>query len=320
MFDDDRFITTNRLISGYQLAKFHTFEAAARYCSFIRAAEELCITPSAVSHQINKLEEELNFKLFNRFHRRIELTPDGENLFNILKKSLSILNKEIFEIKSQELIGQLTIYSRPSFAQGWLVPRISEFNKKHPYIILNILTGNEIINFDRHRIDLAIYFDDLEYNDLDVYHLMNETIVPVCSPQYAEYHQLTENIENLKNCLIIHDNQAWGYDTNFDEWQSWVKHFNLDLDFEDLPTMLFDRSDLAILAAINHSGIAMGRKHIINKYFESKELVTPFPNMTLTCKQRYYVVSASKGRNPKVKAFVRWLKENLAEQLVENVI
>ena len=316
MFDDDRIITNNRLISGYQLAKFHTFEAAARHCSFIRAAEELCITPSAVSHQINKLEEELNFKLFTRFHRRIELTQDGENLFNILKKSLAILNREIFEIKSQELIGQLTIYSRPSFAKEWLVPRISEFNKKHPYITLNILTGNGVVNFNRHSIDLAIYYDDLQHEDLDVYHIMNETIVPVCSPLYAEQYQLNQCVENLKHCLILHDNQAWGYDSNFDEWQSWEKHYNLDLNFEDLPKMLFDRSDLAILAAVNHSGIAMGRKNIVNNYLASGELIMPFPNMTLACKQHYYVVSANKQRNPKVRAFVRWLKENLHEQSI----
>ena len=316
MFDDDRLITNNRLISGYQLAKFHTFEAAARYCSFIRAAEELCITPSAVSHQINKLEEELNFKLFTRFHRRIELTQDGENLFNILKKSLAILNREIFEIKSQELIGQLTIYSRPSFAKEWLVPRISEFYKKHPYITLNILTGNGVVNFNRHSIDLAIYYDDLQHEDLDVYPIMNETIVPVCSPLYAEQYQLNQCVENLNHCLILHDNQAWRYDSNFDEWQSWGKHYNLDIDFEDLPKMLFDRFDLAILAAVNHSGIAMGRKNIVNNYLASGELIMPFPNMTLDCKQHYYVVSANKQRNPKVRAFVRWLKENLHEQSI----
>jgi Transcriptional regulator len=109
MFDDDRFITTNRLISGYQLAKFHTFEAVARYNSFMRAAEELCITPSAVSHQINKLEEELNFKLFNRFHRRIELTPDGENLFNILKKSVLPLQKNGLYRKYLNLIKNILI-------------------------------------------------------------------------------------------------------------------------------------------------------------------------------------------------------------------
>lgn len=316
MFDDDRLITNNRLISGYQLAKFHTFEAAARHCSFIRAAEELCITPSAVSHQINKLEEELNFKLFTRFHRRIELTQDGENLFNILKKSLAILNREIFEIKSQELIGQLTIYSRPSFAKEWLVPRISEFNKKHPYITLNILTGNGVVNFNRHSIDLAIYYDDLQHEDLDVYHIMNETIVPVCSPLYAEQYQLNQCVENLKHCLILHDNQAWRCDSNLDEWQSWGKHYNLDIDFEDLPKMLFDRFDLAIIAAVNHSGIAMGRKNIVNNYLASGELIMPFPNMTLACKQHYYVVSANKQRNPKVRAFVRWLKENLHEQSI----
>lgn len=311
MFDDDRFITNNRLVSRYQLAKLHTFEAAARHRSFAQAADELCISPSAVSHQINKLEEELNFKLFHRFHRRIELTQDGENLFNVLKKSLAILNQEILEIKSQELTGTLTVYSRPSFAQGWLVPRLSEFTQKHPYITLNILTGNEIINFNRHRIDLAIYYDDLNYDELNIYHLMQETIIPVCSPQYAQKYHLNEQIDNLKNCTLLHDNQAWGYDSNFDEWQTWQTQFNLNYDFFELPMMLFDRSDLAVTAAINHVGIAMGRKHIIEKFIASGELITPFKHMATTCKQRYYIVTATNQRNPKVKAFIKWIKENM---------
>ena len=181
---------------------------------------------------------------------------------------------------------------------------------------MNILTGNGVVNFNRHSIDLAIYYDDLQHEDLDVYHIMNETIVPVCSPLYAEQYQLNQCVENLKHCLILHDNQAWRYDSNLDEWQSWGKHYNLDIDFEDLPKMLFDRFDLAIIAAVNHSGIAMGRKNIVNKYLAAGELIMPFHNMTLACKQHYYVVSANKQRNPKVRAFVRWLKENLHEQSI----
>lgn len=311
MFDDDRIFTTNRLVSRYQLAKFHTFEAAARYCSFIQAADELCISPSAVSHQINKLEEELGFKLFIRSHRRIKLTNDGENLFNILKKSLAQLNKEILEIKSQELAGQLTIYARPTFAQGWLVPRISEFITKHPYITVNILTGNEMINFNQHRIDLAIYYDDLEHKDLNCYHLMHESITPVCTAEYAERYNLNDHFDNLKHCFLLHDYQAWGYDSNFDEWETWQRQFNLNYDFYSIPMMLFDRSDLALTAAMNHTGIAMGRHHIIKKYIESGELIIPFPDMVATCKQRYYIITGSNQRNPKIRAFIKWVKESL---------
>ena len=95
MYDENRFLNKNHVINRYQLSKLHTFESVARDLSFALAAEELCISPSAVSHQINKLEDELSFKLFQRYHRRIALTHEGMNLFKVVKKSLNILNQEI---------------------------------------------------------------------------------------------------------------------------------------------------------------------------------------------------------------------------------
>ncbi len=128
MYNGDNYISRNKLLSGYQLAKLHTFEAAARYGSFAMAADELSLSPSAVSHRISALEEELGFKLFERFHRKVVLTAEGQRVFWALKSSLEFINQEILEIKNQELSGTLTIYSRPSIAQCWLVPRLASFS------------------------------------------------------------------------------------------------------------------------------------------------------------------------------------------------
>ncbi|OCG28557.1 colanic acid biosynthesis glycosyltransferase WcaA [Gilliamella sp. wkB108] len=311
MYDEDNYLTKNRVINRYQLAKLHTFESAARHLSFALSAEELCISPSAVSHQINKLEEELGIKLFERFHRRVELTHDGKNLFSVFKKTLNILNQELLEIKNQEIIGSLTVYSRPSFAHGWLVPKLRNFNELYPYISLNILSGNEVINFNKHRIDLAIYYDDLYYEELNCDFLMNETVIPVCSPDYAQQHNLINNIDNLINCTLLHDNQAWGYDSNFDEWNTWATNFSLSFDFNHIAKISFDRSDLAIIAAMNHCGVAMGRKHLIEEYLLNGKLITPFAQMPATCKQRYHILTPQGKRNPKVNVFIQWLKSNV---------
>ncbi len=134
MYNGDNYISRNKLLSGYQLAKLHTFEAAARHGSFAMAADELSLSPSAVSHRISALEEELGFKLFERFHRKVVLTADGQRVFWALKSSLEFINQEILEIKNQELSGPLTIYSRPSIAQCWLVPRLADFSRLHPQI------------------------------------------------------------------------------------------------------------------------------------------------------------------------------------------
>ncbi|QYN46464.1 DNA-binding transcriptional regulator DsdC [Gilliamella sp. ESL0405] len=313
MYDEDKYLNKNRVINRYQLSKLHTFESAARHLSFALAAEELCISPSAVSHQINKLEEELNFKLFKRFHRRISLTRDGNNLFNVVKSSLNNLNQEILEIKNQELSGALTIYSSPSFAQEWLIPKLSMFIEDYPYISLNILSGNKILNFSQHRVDLTIYYDDLHYDELLCEHLMNESILPVCTPSYAIKHDLHENIDNLHKCIFLHDNQNNGYDSNFAEWEAWTNYFSLACDLNKMQNMLFDRSDYAITAALNHVGIAMGRKLLVQKYLQTGQLISPFPNMEAPCSQRYYVCKSQGKYNPKVDIFINWLKNQFKQ-------
>lgn len=117
----------NRLLNGWQLSKLYTFEVAARHQSFAMAAEELSLTPGAISHRINQLEEELGIQLFVRSHRKVELTHEGKRVFWALKTSLDTLNQEILDIKNQELSGTLTVYSRPSIAQCWLVPALGDF-------------------------------------------------------------------------------------------------------------------------------------------------------------------------------------------------
>lgn len=307
MYTENNYIVRNRLLNSYQLSKLHTFDAVARHSSFALAADELSLSPSAVSHRINALEEELGFKLFQRFHRRIELTTEGQRIYWALKSSLEYLNQEILEIKNQEISGNLTVYSRPSIAQCWLVPKLANFSQQYPSISVNILTGNENVNFRGYGIDLAIYFDDKTPKKLACQHLMNESIVPVCSPEYAQKHQLSGNLHNLKHCTLLHDRQAWSYDSNTDEWSSWAQHFNVDLS-TDQHSMGFDRSDLAIIAAMNHAGVAMGRKELVNKRLKNNELMMPFPELEVQCQQRYYIATLPERQDPKTSVFIDWLK------------
>lgn len=214
-----------RLLNGWQLSKLYTFEVAARHESFALAAEELSLTPSAVSHRINQLEEELGIQLFVRSHRKVELTHEGKRVFWALKSSLDSLNQEILDIKNQELSGTLTVYSRPSIAQCWLVPALGDFTRRYPSISLTVLTGNDNVNMQRAGIDLAIYFDDAPSSQLSHHFLMDEAIVPVCTADYARQHQLQQNPGNLRHCTLLHDRQAWSNDSGTDEWFSWRRNF-----------------------------------------------------------------------------------------------
>ncbi|SQB40653.1 DNA-binding transcriptional regulator DsdC [Citrobacter koseri] len=220
---------------------------------------------------------------------KVELTHEGKRVFWALKSSLDTLNQEILDIKNQELSGTLTVYSRPSIAQCWLVPALGDFTRRYPSISLTMLTGNDNVNLQRAGIDLAIYFDDAPSAQLTHHFLMDEAILPVCSPEYARHHDLTNARVNLRHCTLLHDRQAWSNDSGTDEWHSWAQHFGVNL-----PTSSgigFDRSDLAVIAAMNHIGVAMGRKRLVQKRLDSGELIAPFGEMTLKCHQHYYVTT-----------------------------
>ncbi|ELG9600425.1 TPA: DNA-binding transcriptional regulator DsdC [Salmonella enterica subsp. enterica serovar Enteritidis] len=297
--------TRNRLLNGWQLSKLYTFEVAARHQSFALAADELSLSPSAVSHRINQLEAELGIQLFVRSHRKVELTHEGKRVFWALKSSLDTLN----HIKNQELSGTLTVYSRPSIAQCWLVPALGDFTRRYPSISLTMLTGNDNVNLQRAGIDLAIYFDDAPSAQLTHHFLMDEAILPVCSPDYARRFALQDNLNNLRHCTLLHDRQAWSNDSGTDEWHSWAQHFAVNL--PDSSGIGFDRSDLAVIAAMNHIGVAMGRKRLVQKRLDSGELIAPFGDMRLKCHQHYYVTTLPGRQWPKIEAFIRWLQEQV---------
>lgn len=136
---------------------------------------------------------------------------------------------------------------------------------------------------------------------------MDEAILPVCSPDYAQRFDLMGSLVNLSHCTLLHDRQAWSNDSGTDEWHSWAQHFAVNL-----PTSSgigFDRSDLAVIAAMNHIGVAMGRRRLVQKRLESGELVAPFGEMALTCHQHYYMTTLPGRQWPKIEAFINWLHE-----------
>lgn len=308
MYTQDNIFTKNQRLNSFQLSKLHTFEVAARHSSFALAAEELSMTPSAISHRINNLEDEIGIQLFIRSHRKITLTEEGERVYQSIKQTLNALNQEILDVKSGDISGTLTIYSRPSFAQCWLVPRLYAFKQLYPSIELKILTGNENVNFQGYGIDAAIYFDDQMPEKLWCKEIMSETIIPVCTPKYAKQNQLFNRPQNLVLTTLLHDNQAWDYDSNQDEWGLWTKVNHLP-SIDEITSIGFDRSDLAIIAAMNDAGVAMGRNSLVNKRLASGELVAPFPSTEVNCKQKYYVATLPDRHTEKVKLFIQWLIE-----------
>lgn len=306
MYSQDNVYSKNQRLNSQQLSKLHTFEVAARHGSFSLAAQELSMTPSAISHRINKLEQEMDVKLFERAHRKILLTAEGKRIYAALSRTLNDLNQEILDVKNEEVSGTLTIYSRPTFAQSWLVPRIAEFKQGYPAITLKLLTGNENISFQGHGIDIAIYYDDQLPDKLCCQTFMQESITPVCSQEYADNNELHNNPDNLINATLLHDNQAWNYDSSHSEWAVWA-NANQFGEVSSESNIEFDRSDLAILAAINHAGVAMGRHSVVSQYIEAGTLIAPFNVQPIVCKQQYYFATPTEQHSPKVALFIDWV-------------
>ena len=161
----------------------YSFTAVAKHMSFTKAAEELCITQSAVSHRIRCLEQELGFPLFHRLTRKIILTEEGKTLYGTLDASLKQIHEAIRNIQEAELQGDLVIACAPSIAGCWLLPLLSEFQREHPNISLHIRSGNDLISYENeeNNADVAIYCGDSITDGLHATPLLRDNLLPVCS-------------------------------------------------------------------------------------------------------------------------------------------
>lgn len=288
------------------LSSLYCFACASKHASFTLAAEELHITQSAVSHRIRKLEEELGFKLFQRFTRKLVLTEEGVRLSAVLKSALSDIDTEIRNIRNQELDGSLNITAPPTFLGCWLLPRLALFRKKYPGIQINIQTRLDLVDFRTEAIDVAIYYGDGIYPGLSVTPLMQEILVPVCTKEYADEHDLWNNPQGVKDCLLLHDGTAWPKAQYFSEWEEWAIEAGVpDLNFEYSYT--FDRSDLAVNAACCGTGLAIGRLRLVQRKLDSGDLIIPI-DITCCSKQRYYLATSKDNKHSsRIAAFKEWL-------------
>ncbi|WP_248749807.1 DNA-binding transcriptional regulator DsdC [Pseudomonas sp. MWU15-20650] len=300
-------------LSGAHLSNLHTFLVAARHLSFARAAQELCLTASAVSHRIARLEEELSLKLFNRLPRRVELTADGERIFKVMQQTMDTLSQAVQERSDSQVEGQLCFYARPSVAQCWLVPRLSDFIARYPGIQLDVRVGNEPVDYRTRRIDLVLCYSNGEHPGLESIRLMPERIAPVCSPQYAQAHGLMGHPERLSACTVLHDVAAWD-NTAFDaEWRLW-QHATGGTTALPSRFMTFDRSDLSTLAAIHHAGVAIGREQLVRQRIEAGDLVLPFGGFQEVMNYGYYLVHPAYPTLPKrLQVLIDWLVEQAGD-------
>ena len=291
-------------LAAGQFANLHTFRVAARHASFALAAQELALTPSAVSHRIARLEAALGLRLFQRLTRQVKLTADGERIFAALQIGWDSLHAAL--AGGDALAGGVTVHARPSVAQCWLVPRLAGFAAQYPEVSLDLRVGNDSVDFRAGQVDLALHYGDGHFPGLASRKLMDEWLAPVCSPHYAREHGLLEAAHNLSGATVLHDTLAWPACAPDAEWRLWLEGRAPEVSLS-ARSLRFDRADLCAQAAIHHAGVAMGRRQLVQPWIASGQLVLPFGGFALPSPQAYYLVHAARPLPARVQALLDWL-------------
>ncbi len=287
------------------LNSLRTFEAAARHRSFTRAAEELNVTQTAVSHQIRTLEERLGLKLFDRRGRTLRLTEAAKGYLPSVRSAFDQLHDATERLIGPDREATLTVSTLTTFAAKWLVPRLGGFQDLHPEISVRIATSMAPVEFDRDDVDVAIRYGRGDWPGLRVDRLIREDIFPVCSPKLLDGPHPLGRPDDLASHTLLH---VVGFR---EDWQVWLTAANVD-GIDPSSGLKFDIAMAALQAAIDGVGVALGRTALVEGDLATGRLVAPF-DISLPIEAAYYVVAPERTADrPSIKAFREWLITTLA--------
>jgi LysR family transcriptional regulator, glycine cleavage system transcriptional activator len=278
------------------------FEAAARLSSFALAADELFVTPSAVSHQIKLLEEQLSIRLFHRLHRTVILTDYGRQYAEEITAAFARIDSATREIGRAAKSDILTIHCTPSFATQWLMPRIARFSAAHPDIDVRLNASSEAVDLISEAVDIDIRYGPrkLQPAGTMVLELPPETIVPLCSPALMAGEHPLRSVADLPHHALIHSEGC------LVGWRDWMRLYRKTrLDIGRGPR--FDRSFMAISAAVDGLGVCLESLLLAQRELETGRLVAPFGLEGLPVNGYTLNLLKSRAELPKLHSFQDWL-------------
>lgn len=290
------------------LASLRFFDVAARFLSFKRAAAELHVTQGAVSQQIKHLEAALGCKLFYRLPREITLTEEGQRFAIVVDRALREIEQEARALSGSHAATEIRLRAGPSFALRWLVPRLGEFYARHPHIKLFITAAYGYLDPARREFDLAVEMIEGKVPTLQTEALMDEYLVPVCSPEYLAKHAFLKRPADLARCTLLHDGHAWTGDSEDAEWRYWLNAVGA-ANVDSTQGQFFTLANLAIEAALAHQGVAIGRASLISDWLKAGQLVMPFKQQIKSLRRYCLVYPKELASRPDMKSVIRWLQE-----------
>lgn len=288
------------------------FEAAARHRSFVRAAEELHVTPAAVSQQIKLLEDYLGVTLFKR-GKTLALNEAAKDALHLISDSFDQLERAILRLRSGTIAGPLTISAPPAFASRWIIPRLGDFYARYPDVEIHLLATKRVVDFSMEEVDMAIRFGSDTHPGLSAERLMPEMIVPVAVPKLAKSIKKPADLAHAK---LIEDDWHVMRGT-FPEWKTLLATMGV----VDAPLNVrrFGDADLALQAATNGLGVTLAWHSLVKDDIKSGRLVRIL-NYSIPSELSYQLVMPkNKTMVNKVAAFRAWLFEQATELPLGNV-
>jgi len=283
------------------------FEAAARHESFTRAAEELCVTQGAVSHQVKALETELAIKLFNRERQRLIITEAGREYLNVVRDALDRIAVGTERLLQRQSGGVLTVSTSPDFAAKWLVHRLGHFAEAHADIDLRVSATLHHVDFAREEVDLAVRHGDGNWPGLETVRLSAEQLFAVCSPKLLSGRRRLEKVADVLKFPLIHlDSRA--------DWTKWLQGLGVD-DADVSHGPVLNRASMVIDAAINGQGIALARTTLAAWDLIHGRLVRPFPDSMPVARTYWIVCPKATATFPKIATFREWLLTEASSDL-----
>jgi LysR family glycine cleavage system transcriptional activator len=281
------------------------FEAAARHESFTRAAEELCVTQGAVSHQVKALEAELGLKLFNREHQRLIITEGGRAYLAVVRDAFDRISDGTQRLLQRQSGGALTVSTSPNFAAKWLVHRLGRFAEAHPEIDLRVSASRHHVDFAREDIDLAVRHGDGTASGLHVTRLCAEELFPVCSPKLLEGRNGLRRPSDLARFRLLHVDNQQG-------WSQWLDFAGVT-GVDPSRGLILNQASMAIDAAVDGQGVVLARTALAASDLLGGRLMRPF-DIAMPASYAYWIVcSKAVAKLPKIVAFSDWLLAEAAE-------
>ena len=294
---------TRRLPS---LNALRAFEAAARHLSLSKAAEELHVTPAAVSHQVKSLEEFLNTPLFRRVSRGLLLTDTGQMLLPGLSEGFDRLAEVVTQAMHTGDQRTLTVSASQSFASKWLIPRLDRFHAAYPQYDIRLDASPRLVDFEREGIDLGVRYGIGGWGStLEEIRVFIEEVFPVCNPTLLEGEHPISAPQDLQWHTLLHMDAPFAGESWID-WQNWLTAAEVtDIDATRGPR--FSLLSMAIEAAIEGQGVALGRSVLVADDLAKGRLVKPFVESVPVDFAYFLVYPKRSAQAPKIVAFREWL-------------